>query len=587
MWVVLLALVVITGIALAVSPWLLGVIAFLAIFVVASSFIRTPKNKAALLTVRFPFFFGTLPAGRIIAKEGEQGLQASVWGPGQWYWKWLVDLFTRQEFINLIQVKETEVGIVEALDGATRLQGQAFAKPLASIDFSDGEKFLRNNGERGVQLETLNPGLHAMNAKTVKPPGQEDPEEDKVRLFRVKIADRTDILPAIVDDPYNPGQRTKEPWPRIGIVTTLVGEYVPEKVRKRQIVSPHIDGHDNFQNLGGFVTGKGQQGLQEDVLEPGGWRINTEAVKVELVPAVRILPGWVGVEVASIGKEPKAKDFLTPAELGNRTPVQVLRPGIMNKSGTRGQALTERDYFINPYAVQVFLVPTAPQKICYHPGDHPDDNKPLVQYPSIPIETKEGFQLDLLAKVIVRVDPSDAPMITKLADARRREESVLVKLAQSTLHPIATDIAQRVASSFGILDFIMKKDKVASKVEVGQRDAMGPYYVRVERFAIDDLDFKKRGDKGLEEFLNQLNERAVAVQRELAEKANIPAEKARILRQAEKVTADNQEIPVRTALIAEALGLSSQEFQAQPWYVKVAVLALMDPEGIAKLLGRK
>ena len=66
-----------------------------------------------------------MPPGRVVATEGEVGIQADVLKPGLHLIKWPFEKVVRK--VPLIEVGADELGVVEAIDGEPMLAGSIFA----------------------------------------------------------------------------------------------------------------------------------------------------------------------------------------------------------------------------------------------------------------------------------------------------------------------------------------------------------------------------------------------------------------------------------------------------------------------------
>jgi hypothetical protein len=107
-----------------------------------------------------------LPAGKIIAVNGENGPQARIFTPG-FHFEPLVNVLyevsTEQTEVN---VPDGKIARLVAKDGAALRPGEAFADPFpAKFGYAmlDAETFLRNDGQRGPQLTVLPPGKYRIN----------------------------------------------------------------------------------------------------------------------------------------------------------------------------------------------------------------------------------------------------------------------------------------------------------------------------------------------------------------------------------------------------------------------------------------
>jgi uncharacterized membrane protein YqiK len=120
-----------------------------------------------------------MPPGRVVATEGEVGIQADVLKPGLHLIKFPFERVVRK--VALIEIGADEMGIVEAVDGEPMPPGRIFAPDRAQNahnNFQDPIAFIKQGGVKGIQLRTLPPGLWPIHPY----------------LFRVSIA-KTTVIP--------------------------------------------------------------------------------------------------------------------------------------------------------------------------------------------------------------------------------------------------------------------------------------------------------------------------------------------------------------------------------------------------------
>lgn len=141
----------------------------LAIFFTLASFRYVGEDSIGLVTKNIGFT--SLPAGKIIATNGEKGPQAEILPPGwhPWYWPFLYDI----EFAPVVEIEQGMVGMLTAADGKPLPAGATYAPPWEPADqgrmVSDAEYFLGNgNGYKGPQTTVLKPGKHRFNPKLFK-----------------------------------------------------------------------------------------------------------------------------------------------------------------------------------------------------------------------------------------------------------------------------------------------------------------------------------------------------------------------------------------------------------------------------------
>ena len=179
----------------------------------------------------------------------------------------------------MLVVPPGEIALVVAADGAPVPSERILGREVASKDYQDAEAFLRGGGERGRQLGFLTAGTYRINPALFE-------------VITARTAERHGIEPETL--------RVRQVPPEaVGIVTVLDGRPIPAG----DLAGPSVEGHDSFQRGQKFVDAGGCRGLQEDVLLAGSWNLNPWFVEVKLVPMVEIPIGYVGVVVSYVGRE--------------------------------------------------------------------------------------------------------------------------------------------------------------------------------------------------------------------------------------------------------------------------------------------
>ena len=247
----LLALTALAGAFYATDKYIrIGLIVaagLIVVFALVFSSIRfVPADRVGIVTKNA--LGPKLTDGRIIATEGEMGVQAEVLPPG-WhtgYWPVLFDVRT----VPLTEVETGQVGLVESRDGVPLDQNQLFAPEVSPEEFKqmveDASHFLTEaGGRKGPQSNVLTPGKYRINTE----------------LFKIETVDATEVPNASVavlkanfgDDPT---------------VETMVVEDEPPVL----------------------LAGPNERGVRREVRPPGKYPLNPDAYKVEIVSnKVRIL----------------------------------------------------------------------------------------------------------------------------------------------------------------------------------------------------------------------------------------------------------------------------------------------------------
>ena len=333
---------------------------FLLLFITSRILVNVRAREIAIKERRY--IGRRMPPGRVVATEGEVGIQADVLKPGLHFIKWPFEKVVKK--VPLIEISPDELGVIEAIDGEPLSPGRIFAPDRAQnahINFQDPIAFIKQGGIKGIQLRTLPPGLWPIHpylfrvsiAKaTVIPQGKvgivitaDGTALDPGRLLGKAIdehqsyqdAERfialggqkgpqveiltpgtyrilTDSIPVgmAMGDADNVNQAKKGLFTvqvfnasvinenQIGLVEALDGS----QLNPHNYVADPVEGHDNFQDGDEFIRRGGQRGPQKDLLLPGTYYVNPLLFKVILEKAGEVKPGEVAVIVSNIGKDP-------------------------------------------------------------------------------------------------------------------------------------------------------------------------------------------------------------------------------------------------------------------------------------------
>src|SRR6184192_4219387 len=274
-----------------------------------------------------------MPPGRVVATEGEVGIQADVLKPGLHLIKWPFEKVIRK--FPLIEIGADEMGIIEAIDGEPMPPGGIFAADRAQNahnNFQDPIAFIKRGGVKGIQLRTLPPGLWPIHPY----------------LFRVSVTKTTVI-----------------PQGKVGIVTAADGA----PLDAGRLLAKAIEGHLSFQNAELFVSSGGQRGPQVDILTPGTYRILSQSVPLEggteakpglftvrLYDATVISENQIGLVEALDGAPLNPGDYVAESVAGHDN----FQDGheFIDGKGQRGpqkDILLPGTYYINPLLFKVIL----------------------------------------------------------------------------------------------------------------------------------------------------------------------------------------------------------------------------------------
>src|SRR6185369_12827179 len=176
----------------------IGIVFLLIVFlvIVGRIFVNVGAREIAIKERRY--IGAKMPPGRVVATEGEVGIQADVLKPGLHLIKFPFERVVRK--VPLIEIGPDELGIIEAVDGEPMPPGRIFAPDRAQNahnNFQAPIAFIKEGGVKGIQLRTLPPGLWLIHPY----------------LFRVSVA-KTTVIPqgkvgvvtAADGDPLDPGR---------------------------------------------------------------------------------------------------------------------------------------------------------------------------------------------------------------------------------------------------------------------------------------------------------------------------------------------------------------------------------------------
>ncbi|HZT80421.1 MAG TPA: SPFH domain-containing protein, partial [Gemmataceae bacterium] len=247
----------------------------------------------------------------------------------------------------------------------------------------DGEplphgQVLAEKGQKGVQREMLGEGWH----------------------FIMPIAYTTELEDNTL---VKPGQ--------VGIVTARGGKPLPE---------------------GRLLAEEGEQGIQRRVLPPGTYRLNKHGYDVEMVPAVEIKPGFVGVQQRLLGKDGPSRFAEKDDEKGILH--EVLQPGIYY--------INTKEYRVIP--AEVGIIQTTFHNPAAGAGAAPDAQRDRGQ---ISFTSKGGFKISIDCTVEWEVLPEDMPALVAEYGGWQNVELNVIDLQA---HAIGRD----KGSDYGVQDLL-------------------------------------------------------------------------------------------------------------------------------------
>ena len=324
-----------------------------------------------------------MPPGRVVATEGEVGIQADVLKPGLHLIKFPFEKVVRK--VPLIEIGADEMGIIEAVDGEPMPPGRIFAPDRAQNahnNFQDPIAFIKQGGVKGIQLRTLPPGLWPIHPY----------------LFRVSIAKATLV-----------------PQGKVGVVTAADGG----PLDAGRLLGKAISDHRNFQDAEQFIQSGGQKGPQVDILTPGVYRILTQSASLEggneakpglfnvrLFDATVINENQIGLVEALDGQPLNPRDYVAESFAGHDN----FQDGheFIGKGGQRGpqkDILLPGTYYINPLLFKV--IPETAKEI--KPGEV------AVVVSNVGKDPSEEVRREMAAKVRERMEREQKEQVEESA----------------------------------------------------------------------------------------------------------------------------------------------------------------------------
>lgn len=405
-----------------------ALVAVLALVINLLGFVRITEDEVGIVIKKFG---PPLPPGRIIAINGEAGIQAGTLPPGFhfWYWSWKFRVIKQ----NMLVVKPGSLALIVARDGAPVPSQRILAKAVDCDNFQDAKKFIENGGEKGRQMAFLTAGTYRINTQ----------------LFEI---DQTIGVTQIASDV-------------VGVVTTYDGQ----PIENGEIAGPLVAAHDNFQNPQAFINAGGRRGLQEQVLLSGTWNLNPWFVKVEGAEFTTIPIGNVGVVISYVGKP-----MVDVSGVG-------FKHGNLVEQGHKGvwaTPLYPGRHPLNPRTTKVEIVPTT--NIVLNWACRTEAHKFDEKLNPITVRSKDGFSYNLDVSQIIHVAAPDAPKVISRVGSMKN-------LVDQVLEPTIGNYFRNSAQDFTVLDFLGKRTERQNSAAEHIRNALTIYDVQAIDTLIGDI----------------------------------------------------------------------------------------------------
>lgn len=438
-----------------------------------------PEDKIGLVTKKFVLFGDKreLPAGRIIATEGEAGYQAQTLPPGLHFWKWLWQYEITLQPLTIIP--SGQIGLLVAKDGAELPKGRVLAQSVPSDSFQDAEIFLKNGGQKGRQAAMITAGTYRINTF----------------LFEIVLANLTQI------------EENK-----VGIITTLDGE----PLDAGQIAGHDITGHNNFQDADVFLKNGGRRGLQQQVVLAGMYIFNPWFVQIEQVDMVHIPIGYVGVVNSFVGPEGKdvsGEDF----KHGN-----IVGKG---HKGVWAEPLGPGKYPLNPYIMKVELVPTTNLVLNWASARTESHNLDR-HLSTITVRSKDGFPFNLDVSQIIHIPNYEAPKVIA-------RFGTMMNLVSQVLEPTIGNYFRNSAQTADVISFLTQRKERQDSARQHISSVLDQYNVNGVDTLIGDI-------VPPESLMKTLTDRKIAEEQKVTYETQRMAQETRQTLEKETAVADMQ-----------------------------------------------
>jgi uncharacterized membrane protein YqiK len=245
-------------------------------------------------------------ARAFIHNGGQKGKQRAILTNGTYYIN--TELFS-VEIVNVIRIREDEVGLVEARDGKPLPPGQAFAKFVECNNFQNAQAFWDNGGQSGKQMAILTANTYQINTNIFK--------VKNVKCIR------------IAED-------------QVGLVRATFGKPLPPNRTFGKVVECN-----NFQDAQAFINSGGESGKQLAFLTPSTYQINTDLFEIKIDSVTKVPQGEIGLVVANDGAtRPEDRNLGKVVECQNFEDAEAfIKNG--GESGKQLAVLPARTYQIN------------------------------------------------------------------------------------------------------------------------------------------------------------------------------------------------------------------------------------------------
>jgi hypothetical protein len=267
------------------------------------------------------------------------------------------------------------------------------------------------------------------------------------------------------------------------------------------------------------------QGIIREVLEPGMYYLNPYEFEVQITEAINIPDGFVGVMIAKTGKA-TPEDQLLVEEGFRGTRKDYLKPGL---------------YYINTYEFDIVPVDTRQQK--YEMTATPDQGDTAFA-DEISFRSNDGFEISIDVTVLYEIRPEKAPYV--VATLGRNTDDVKTKI----IRPGSRSFTRIEGSMLKAVEFVSGEtrksfqDKLAASLQQeGARASINIVNTFVRNYSIPEdllqpIQLKVIAEKQREQIVEE--------QKREEEKAQLARQQALVEQQSQKINAETAKIVAET-----------------------------------------
>lgn len=501
-----------------------------------------------------------LPAGQLIALDGECGYQAELLSPG---WQWVPFILKSVSKHPVVEIGSDELGVIVAQVGEPLPVGQRVAESKDEFgDYQDVAKFLGNKGQKGKQSIVLRPGTYRIHPAaflvltpsriygqpmdpSIKGKGSLTPETFGLTAKDLKpVIIKAKEVDAAADGQYGETHtdgrgkttgQTKYLINMMGVVTSHegpaleggqlacrlggwddIGQIADPKERITKILDTQNRKHKAYQDFGGFIAAGGRTGLQHDVITEGTYYRNPWLFNVEPLPVLHVLEGEVAVIKAKVGlvdQDISGADF----KFGT-----IVHPG---HRGLWSEAIRTGSWLLNPRCYEHTKVPTKILTLYWADGLNAA-GKLDEELKTIRAKSRDGFEFQLELQVQIHISDVQAPRVISMVGS---VENLVNEVLQSAVGNYFRNKVQSMAAT----DFIQEREKVQEQALEYIRGKLAQYQVETLGVFLQDIKFPV-------ELADVLKQREIAAQEVETFKKQREAQTQRIETEAAKGKADQQ-----------------------------------------------